>query len=287
VLSGLPLGCTSIIGAITTGVLKVSVTCPAAQPASTSTITISGTENGKTRTGTTELLVVTDMGISLSSSSLTVAPGASVQTTIAVANVATFTAPVALSIAGLPTGVSPTVSAQSLNNTSTTLTLTVAATVPVGTYQFSISGTGGTVTRTAIGTLIVSTTPAPVVSTPAVAPTPAATTVAPTATVVGVNNAELTLTVTPVTNTTAVNGGNVRYTINVTGTALAANGGAVITVSGLPTNVSMSVTPNPTSSTATLSVTSAIPGALGTFPITVIATAGAIARSQVVQLVLS
>ncbi len=282
VVSGLPAGVTSAIGATVSGVVKVTLNAPANQPAATGTVTMTGSENGRNRTATAEFLVVTDMGISLNPSTMTVAPGASGQANIVVANVAAFTTPVAFSIAGLPAGVSPTVATQGILNASTVLTLSVAASVPTGSYPFTISGAGGTVTRSVQGTLVVGSTAgaATVTGVAGVAPTATASTVA------GANNTELTLTVTPAQTSTAVNGGSATFSISVTGTALAA-GAATISVSGLPSNVRSSVTPNPSTGAATLTISSSIPGPLGAFSVTVTATSGSVSRSQVVQLTLT
>jgi hypothetical protein len=285
VVSGLPAGVTSAIGATLNGVVRVTLNAPATQPASTGTVTMTGSESGRTKSAAAEFVVVTDMGISLNPSTLTAAPGASAQASIVIANVAAFTAPVALSIAGLPAGVSPQVAGQGINNASTVLTLSVAATVPVGAYPITITGTGGGVTRSVTGSLVVGS-PAP---SGAATVTGIASTVAPTgavATVLGANNGELTLTVTPAQTSTAVNGGAASYAISVIGTALSA-GPATISVAGLPSNVRSSVTPNPTTGAATLTLSSGIPGATGAFAVTVTATVGSASRSQVVQLTLS
>jgi hypothetical protein len=92
--------------------------------------------------------------------------------------------------------------------------------------------------------------------------------VAGATTVVGANNTELTLSVLPQTASIPANGGVMRYTITVTGTALQASA-ATITVGGLPANTTSSITPNPTNSTATLTITSALPATFGSYTITI------------------
>ncbi len=288
VVTGLPAGVTASVGANSGGIFRVGFNAATNQPAGSFTVTATATEAGRVKTATTEVVVTADMGIWLSPSSLIVAPGASAQTAITVSNVAAFTAPVALSIAGLPTGVSPTVGAQSLNNTSTTLTLTVAASVPAGTYPFTVSGTGGGVSKSANGTLTVAAA-APTATTTAVAVVGTATTVATVpgaTTVVAANNGELTLTVVPQSASIPANGGVMRYTITVTGTVLA-TAAATITVGGLPANTTTSITPNPTTSTSTLTITSSLPATFGAYPITIAATAGTQTRVQSVSLTLT
>ncbi len=284
VVSGLPAGVTSSVGANSGGAFRVGLNAAATQSAGSFTLTATATEGGRVKTATTEVVITSDMGIWLNPSSLNAVPGGSAQTTITVSNIATFTAPVALSIAGLPAGVSPTVGAQSLNNTSTALTLSVAANVAPGTYPFTISGTGGGVSKAANGTLTVAVAVAP---TTTVAPSVGvATTVLGATTVVAGNNAELTLTVVPQSASIPANGGVMRYTITVTGTLLATTP-ATITVGGLPANTTSSITPNPTTSTASLTITSALPATFGAFPITISATTGTQTRTQSVSLTLT
>jgi hypothetical protein len=285
VVTGLPAGVTASVGANSGGIFRVGFNAATNQPAGSFTVTATATEAGRVKTTSTEVVVTADMGIWLSPSSLTVAPGASAQTAITVSNVAAFTAPVALSIAGLPAGVSPTVGAQSLNNTSTTLTLAVAAGVPAGTYPFTVSGTGGGVSKSANGTLTVAAA-APTASTTVVPVVAIATTVLGATTVVAANNGELTLTVVPQSASIPANGGVMRYTITVAGTVLA-TAGATITVGGLPANTTTSITPNPTTSTSTLTITSSLPATFGAYPITISVTAGTQTRVQSVSLTLT
>ena len=285
-VSGLPAGVTASVGANSAGVFRIGLNAATSNAAGSFTLTATATEGGRVKTATTEVVVTSDMGIAMSPSSLTAAPGATLQTTITVSNVATFTAPVALSISGLPAGVSPTVGAQSLNNTSTNLALNVAASVAPGTYPFIISGTGGGISRSANGTLTVATAPAPTVAPATTVVGAVATTIAGSTTVVAGNNAELTLTIVPQTASIPANGGTMRYTITVTGTALSTSA-AVITVGGLPSNTTSSITPNPTTNSAVLSISSVVPATLGTFPLTITATAGTQSRVQTVSLVLT
>jgi hypothetical protein len=287
VVSGLPAGVTAAVGANSGGVFRVSLTAGATVPAGSFVVTASATEAGRVKTATTEVVVVADMGIWLSPHALNASPGGSVQTTITVSNTAAFTAPVALSISGLPAGVAPTVGAQSLNNTSTTLTLTIGQSVAPGTYPFTISGTGGGQSKSASGTLTIATAPPPtVVGAVTTLATGTASTVVGATTVVGANNTELTLSVLPQTASIPANGGVMRYTITVTGTALQASA-ATITVGGLPANTTSSITPNPTNSTATLTITSALPATFGSYTITISATAGTQTRTQTAALVLT
>jgi hypothetical protein len=285
-VSGLPAGVVSSTSTPSAGVVRVVLSAPAGQAASTSTFTVTGSADGKVRSANGELTIVTDMAVALTPSSLTIAQGASAQSTISVSNTAAFTSLVDLGITGLPTGVAPSVASQKLNNSSTTLTLTVPATTPTGSYPFTITATGGGVTRSSGGTLTV-TGPGSVTATTLPGTPGTVTTLAGSSTTLGpVVAGELTLSVTPVTTSISANGGVARYNISVAGSALGTTG-AVISVAGLPTNASLSVTPNPSLGASTLTISSVLPATLGSFTITVTATAGSVTKSQTVTLTLT
>ncbi|MFI5931538.1 M4 family metallopeptidase [Actinoplanes sp. NPDC051494] len=94
--------------------------------------------------------------LALSSASGTVAPGASVQSTISTVNTGTAQT-VALTASGLPTGATATFNPASITSgNSSTLTLATSASTPAGTYSITVTGTGTSVTRTATYTLTVS-----------------------------------------------------------------------------------------------------------------------------------
>ncbi|GAA2507792.1 M4 family metallopeptidase [Winogradskya humida] len=94
--------------------------------------------------------------LALSSTSGTVAPGASVQTTATTVNTGTAQT-VAFTASGLPTGATATFNPASITSgASSTLTLATSASTPAGTYSITVTGTGTSVTRTATYTLTVS-----------------------------------------------------------------------------------------------------------------------------------
>jgi GH25 family lysozyme M1 (1,4-beta-N-acetylmuramidase) len=67
-----------------------------------------------------------------------------------------FTAPVSLSVSGLPGSVSAALSATSTTGAGATLTFTTTGATPVGTYPFTVTASALGTTRTAQGTLTVS-----------------------------------------------------------------------------------------------------------------------------------
>jgi pseudomonalisin len=91
--------------------------------------------------------------------SLTLAPGSTgtVQITSAASN--GFSAAVSLSVAGLPTGVTASLSPASIaapGNGSSTLTLNAASTTAPGTYNVTVNGSGNTLTSSTVVSLTIS-----------------------------------------------------------------------------------------------------------------------------------
>ena len=96
--------------------------------------------------------------VNVSSSSVTVADGASGGVTVTVGVAGGFSAAVLLSATGLPNGVTAAFSNSSLSapgSGTSTLTLSVGSQVATGSYPIGISANGGTVTQNASLTLIV------------------------------------------------------------------------------------------------------------------------------------
>lgn len=104
---------------------------------------------------------VTNFSISGAPSSQTTSPGASVAYSVATSAVNGFNGSVALSLSGLPAGVSGSFSSNSITGSgSVILTVTASSSTPLGSYTLTITGSSGGVTRTGQITLVVSN-PAP------------------------------------------------------------------------------------------------------------------------------
>jgi hypothetical protein len=87
--------------------------------------------------------------LSASPASLTVAPGATAATTIAIQQLGGFTGGVSLSVSGLPSGVTASFS-KSATTGSSALTLTVGNSVSRGIYTIIVTGTSGALTGNAV-----------------------------------------------------------------------------------------------------------------------------------------
>src|SRR6185437_14144285 len=92
-----------------------------------------------------------DFGISASPTSLSIVQGSNKTSTITTTVSGGFNSAVALSASGMPTGVTAGFSPTSIaapGSGSSTLTLTVGASVTPGTYPITVTGTGGGKTHT-------------------------------------------------------------------------------------------------------------------------------------------
>jgi len=118
-----------------------------------------GTPNG---TGLINALTATtapSAGISVMPASVSAAPGASVSSTLTIAESQGFNSAVSLSATGQPAGVTPSFSPASIaapGSGTSTLTLAVAATAVPGTFPITISAAGGGITQTATVSLTIS-----------------------------------------------------------------------------------------------------------------------------------
>jgi len=99
-----------------------------------------------------------DFGVSVSPSTQTVAPGASATYTVSVSSIGGSTQTVALSVSGLPSGVTGSFSPTSVTaGGSSTLTVTASSTA-TGSGSFNITGTSGATSHSTSASVTVSTT---------------------------------------------------------------------------------------------------------------------------------
>jgi hypothetical protein len=97
-----------------------------------------------------------DFTVAVAPSSATVTPGGTTSYTVSTTAVGGSTQTVAMSVAGLPTGVTATFAPASVTaGGSSTLTVTAASTAAAGTSSLGITGTSGATSHTAAATLVV------------------------------------------------------------------------------------------------------------------------------------
>jgi uncharacterized membrane protein len=160
-LSGLPTNSSasyspaSISGS---GASTLTVFTSNTTPAGTYTLTLSATFGGLTRTATGTLRVK-DFYLTPAPVSRTVTPGASTNYSVTITPLNTFSGTVALLAGGLPSGATASFNPASVTSSGTsTLTVTTATTSPGGTYNLTISGISGDLTRSTNATLVVAVT---------------------------------------------------------------------------------------------------------------------------------
>ncbi|MDR3390080.1 MAG: S53 family serine peptidase, partial [Rudaea sp.] len=194
-----------------------------------------------------------DFSLSASPTSVSVAQGASGNSTISVSDLNGFTGSVALTASGLPSGVTAAFSPASTTSTST-LTLTASSTATTGTATVTITGTSGSLTHTATVSLTVTSTATPNFS---------------------LSASPSTLSVTQ--------GASGTSTVSV-----AASGGftgsVTLAASGLPTGVTAAFGTNPATSTSTLTLTASSTATTGTVTVTITGTSGSLSHSTTLSL---
>ena len=156
--SGLPSGVTASFGTNpTTGSSVLTLRASSSATAGSSTVTITGT-SGSLSASTTIALTVTSTGtasfsLSDSPSSLSIAQSASGASTITVASSGGFNSAVALSVSGLPSGVTASFSPSSVTpsangSVTSTVTLTASSSAATGTVTLTVKGTSGSLSAT-------------------------------------------------------------------------------------------------------------------------------------------
>ena len=157
--SGLPSGVTaSFVPVSTTGTSTVTFTVSSTATAGATSVTIRGTSGALTHTTTISLNVtgVQTPDFSLSATNAAVTRGGTASSTISITPSGGFVASVALSVSGLPAGVTATFNPASTTSVST-LTFAASATATTGPASLIVTGRSGTLTHTA--TLVLTVNP--------------------------------------------------------------------------------------------------------------------------------
>ncbi len=206
-------------------------------------VTVSGT-SGSLSSSTTVTLTIPQPSFSLSVSvgSLTLLPGGtSAASTIGITDQNGFTGSVALTISGLPGGVTAAFSSASASASSSVTFKATTAVLP-GTYPVTITGTSGALSAKTGITLTVPTPSFGLSASPG-----------SLSLLVGATSASTTVSVTNPVNMTS---------------------GVALVVSGLPTGVTATFSPTSTTSTSTLTFKSSTAAAPGTYAIKISGVSG-------------
>ncbi|MGA9673666.1 MAG: protease pro-enzyme activation domain-containing protein, partial [Terracidiphilus sp.] len=247
-VSGLPTGVTaSFAPNPTTGSSTLTLTASSSATTGQRTVTVTGTSGSLTVT-TTFTLGVYAPSFTISAYSVSIGQGNTSTSYVYVNPQYGFVGSASLSVTGLPTGVTASF-APNPTTGSSTLTLTASSSATVGQSTVTVTGTSGSLTATTTFSLGV---------------------YAPTFTL-----SAPSLSVGQGTSSTS----NV-YVSPQYGFA----GSVSLSVSGLPTGVTASFTPNPTTGTSTLTLTASSSATIGQSTLTLTGTSGSLTKSTTVSL---
>jgi hypothetical protein len=189
-------------------------------------------------------VVTPDFTLSASLASQSVVQGSATSYGITVTPLNGFTGSVNLSVSGIPSGATGTLTPSSTTGSST-LAVTTSATTPAGTYALTITGVSGNLARTTAATLVV-TSPG------------------------------FSLTVTPSSQTVS-RGSSASFTVGIVPTG----NNVTLSISGLPSRTNASFSPNPAGSSSTLRISTQSRTPTGTYRLTITGSGGG-KTSQVV-----
>ncbi len=249
-VSGLPAGVTASFApnpTTGTGVLTLNASSSAA--VGQYALTITGTSGASTATATLSLGIYTPNFTLSSYGDVSLGQGSSATTGVNVSPQYGFTGSVNLAVSGLPSGVTSSFSPNPTTGSST-LTFTAANSASVGKFTATITGTSGSLKSTTTFSLSI--------------------------------NAQ--------TFTLSSNGSVTLGQSSSTTTGISVNpqygftGSVNLTVSGLPSGVTASLAPNPTTGTSTLTLTASSSAAVGQYTLTVTGTAGALSATTTLSL---
>jgi hypothetical protein len=256
--AGLPSGAGAAFNPNPAGASStMSVTTSVGTPAGTYSLTITGVSGSLSHTASVTLVVqpAPDYSLSASPATQTVTQGAGVGYNVNITPSAGFGGAVTLSATGLPTGASATFSPNPTSGSSAMWVSTSATTSP-GTYAVTITGVSGSRGHTANVTLVVQAPPPP----------------------------DYSLSASP-SSQTVTQGSGTGYTISITPRSGFA-GAVTFTAGGLPSSSVATFSPNPTSSSATMSVTTSATTPFGTYTLTITGVSGSLSHTTNVTLVI-
>jgi hypothetical protein len=194
-----------------------------------------------------------DFTLGVSPSSQTVQAGNSTSYKVTTTAKNAFNGTVTLNASDLPSGATATFNPTSVTGSgSSTMTVTTAGTTSTGTFTLTITGTSGTLRNTA--TIALTVTAAP----------------------------NYTLSASP-TSLTMTQGGNGTSAIRIT-PQNGFSGSVSLSASGLPSGVTASFSPNPATTTSTLTLAASSVATTGTVTVTITGTSGTLRHTTTIAL---
>ncbi len=240
--SGLPSGVTATFTPTpATESTTLTLTASASAPLASSTVTITGTSGSLKKTTTFSLGVYVPTFALTSNNPVMLGQGSTASAGISVAPQYGFTGSVKLAVTGLPSGVTASISPNPVTG-SAQLTLTATSTAALGTSTLTVTGVSGTQTaKTTISLQVVQ----------------------PTFTISG----PVPITLGAGSSVSTNVGVNPQYGFT---------GSVNLTISGVPSGITASFAPNPTSGASTITLTASSTAAPGNYTATLTGTYGTI-----------
>jgi len=195
--------------------------------------------------------------LSISPGSQTIMPGQTASFSVQATSFSGFTGSVALSVAGLPEGVSPSFSPPSVPiSSSSTLTIPTTQSTSVGLYPLTITGTSGNLTASLSALL----------------------------TVGSAMSSYFTFSVSPASQS-LLGGAATSFTVSVTPSG-GFNGAVTLSAAGLPTGATATFSPSsvPGSGSSTLAITTSPSTPGGTYTVTITGTSGTLSQTATVTI---
>src|SRR5579862_9921863 len=199
-----------------------------------------------------------DFSLSATPGSNSVVQGKSTSYTVNAGAIGSFSGSVGLSVSGLPSGATASLSPTSVTTSgSSTLSVATTTSTAAGSYALTITGKSGSLSHTASVTLVVTSAPPP---------------------------ANFALTAGPASDS-VVQGSKATYTATVTGQN-GFTGNVALSVTGAPTGATASFSPASisTSGSSTLTVSTTALTAAGSYTLTITGTSGSITQHATVGL---
>jgi hypothetical protein len=265
-VGGLPSGANGTFNpnnqAMTSSTLSVTTTtgtAPGSYP-----LTITGTSGTLTHTTSATLTVTAppppaDFSLGSSPASQSVVAGNSTSYSVTITPTGGFNAAVTLSVSGLPSGANGTFNPNNQVMTSSTLSVTTSTGTAPGSYPLTITGTSGTLTHTTSVTLTVTAPPPP---------------------------ADFSLSASPSSRSVGHHGGSVTYIVTIT-PSNGFTGMVALSLSGLPSRASGSFSPNPATTSSTLTVTTSNRTTVRSYTLTITGVSGSLTHTTTVTLVVT
>ena len=253
--SGLPSGVTAAFSPNPTAASStLTLTASGTATTGAATVTITGTSGSLTHTTTVSLTVNAAPNFTLAASptSLTIVQGgAAGSSTVTITKLNGFSGSVTMAASGLPSGVTAAFSPNP-GTTTSKLTLTASATAATGTATVTITGTSGSLTHTTTVGLTVSATP------------------------------NFALSASP-TSLTVARGGSGTSTITIA-PQNGFTGSVTLAASGLPSGVTAAFSPNPGTTSSTMTVKASAFAGASSSTVTITGTSGTLSHTTTVSL---